>query len=205
LTGTDIFGNAVETTVFTDASGRYTFDGLVAGTYEVTQTQPEGFADGIDIGNPDWTIGNDQFSNIQLGFGETFSASTFAERPEGTSGSPPFFAGLNPIANNLISSFLSSPSPGSIYSGIPINTSGNPLTLDSNRPITGGYDISQAAAPVAVAEESCDPCASGEVTDGVPVEMALPAEIMMPIEEVIEECGECAVDGVIVEEVPYVE
>ena len=44
-----------------------------------------------------------------------------------------------------------------------------------------------------------------EVTDGAPVEMALPAENMMPIEEVIEECGECAGDGVIVEEVPCVE
>ena len=110
-------------------------------TYTVTQAQPEGFDDGIDNGDSSFTISNDQFSDIQLGFGEAFTSNTFAERLPGASGNPPRLPGLPPIARSPISSLLNSfaGSPGPIYSGVPITGNGNPLSLDSGRPVTGGF------------------------------------------------------------------
>ena len=141
LTGTDVLGNEVEVIVFTDANGRYTFDGLNAGTYAIAQTQPDGFTDGEENGNAAWTIGNDRMSNIALGWGETFGTSTFAERLPGASGNPPRLPGLPPIVNNLLSNTLGNygVSSSTIYSGTPINSNGNPISLDSGRPVTGGY------------------------------------------------------------------
>ena len=135
LTGTDIFGNPVEITTFTDAFGNYTFDNLVAGNYEVTQVQPDGFDDGIDNGDASFTIGDDMMSNIQLGFGQTFNNSTFAERLQGASGNPPSFPGLPRVTASQIGSLLNSfaGAPGPIYSGVPINGNADPLSLDSGR------------------------------------------------------------------------
>ena len=70
LTGTDVNGNPVTQTVFTDATGRYTFDGLQAGDYTVTQTQPGGFTDGIDRnGIGGITAVDDVWGGISLGVG----------------------------------------------------------------------------------------------------------------------------------------
>ena len=115
LTGTDVLGNPVEITVLTDANGNYVFDGLNAGTYSVTQTQPEGFDDGVDNGDSSFTISNDQFSDIELGFGEAFTSNTFAERLPGASGNPPRLPGLPPIQlspiGRLLNSFAGGPGP----------------------------------------------------------------------------------------------
>ncbi|MEI2817806.1 MAG: SdrD B-like domain-containing protein [Microthrixaceae bacterium] len=48
LAGTDAFSNAVNTTATTDVDGNYVFDGLVGGTYSVTETQPSAYLDGVD-------------------------------------------------------------------------------------------------------------------------------------------------------------
>ena len=110
--------------------------------------QPEGFEDGLENGDSSFTISNDQFSNIQLGFGEAFSSNTFAELlpgdspvNNGASGNPPRLTGLPPIARSPISDLLNSftGSPGPIYSGVPIVGNANPLSLESGRPVTGGY------------------------------------------------------------------
>ena len=145
LTGTDVFGDAVSIQTTTDATGRYVFAALNAGEYSITQTQPDGFTDGIDIdSNGLVTPINDVLSNISLGFGETISSATFAERQTGASGNPPTLPGLPPIANtpigNSAGSFVSA--SGSIYSGVPINSNADSLSLDSTRPITGGYSYS---------------------------------------------------------------
>jgi large repetitive protein len=69
LTGTDEAGNAVTRTATTDANGNYSFTGLRAGSYTVTETQPAGFLDGKDSrpANPGGTLGNDVVSAITLG------------------------------------------------------------------------------------------------------------------------------------------
>ena len=51
LSGTDVYGDPVLLTVLTDANGDYAFNGLNAGDYTITQTQPQGFTDGIDRGD----------------------------------------------------------------------------------------------------------------------------------------------------------
>lgn len=48
LTGTDARGEAVTRTIVTNADGTYTFTDLQGGTYSVTETQPDGYDDGID-------------------------------------------------------------------------------------------------------------------------------------------------------------
>ena len=58
-------------------------------------------------------------------------------------GNPPFFPVL-PSANltsisSLLNGFVSSPGP--IYSGVPINSNADPLSLESGRPVTGGYSV----------------------------------------------------------------
>ena len=145
LVGVDVYGNPVQQTVFTDAQGNYIFSGLLAGNYQVSETQPEGFDDGIDVGGNGVTVGADEFTNIQLGFGQTFAGNTFAEQVQSTSnlasGNPPNIPGLPAITvsriSQLLSSFTGSPTP--IYSGIPINSNADPLSLDSGRTVTGGY------------------------------------------------------------------
>ena len=150
LTGTDVFGNAVNFQTTSDGSGQYAFEDLNAGEYTVTQTQPVGFIDGIDIGaDGAATPINDVLTNISLGFGQTIENITFAEQlpasgDDGASGNPPILPGLPPITNTLIGnsagSFVSA--PGSIYSGVPINSNVDSLSLDSGRPITGGFSYS---------------------------------------------------------------
>ena len=182
LTGTDVFGNPVEITTFTDAAGNYTFDNLVAGNYSVTQVQPEGFDDGIDSGDVSFTIVDDMFSNIQLGFGQTFSSNTFAEQlPGGATGNPPTLTGLPRITASQISSLLNSfaGSPGPIYSGIPINGNADPLSLDSGRAVTGGYAVDDSGSqgdcgcpePINPCCEPVDPC--GDLGSDVIIEMPI--------------------------------
>ena len=199
LTGTDDFGNPVELTVLTDASGNYSFDNLNSGTYTVTQTQPAGFNDGADNGAPGSTVGNDQISNITLGTGEAITGNTFGEAlaldaplNEGTAGFPPnlpTFATFSTLSSgNRLSSFGG---PGPIFGGNPINANANPLTLESNRPIAGGYNVdfgnADSGAPVDVEQECCDvapvdPCN----TCGLPI----PVMQQQPVEQFIgDQCG----------------
>jgi len=219
LVGVDVFGNPVEQTVFTDAQGNYSFTGLAAGSYQVFETQPEGFEDGIDIGADGVTVGADQFSNIQLGFGESFAGNTFAEQAQlssGASGNPPTLTGLPRITASRISSLLSSfaGSPGPIYSGIPVNSNANPLSLDSGRAVTGGYTgdgagsimedniccepvepcceevITAPVEQIMVEDCGCEPAISEvpmEVTEAC-CEPELPQEEVVPCEEVCDPC-----------------
>ena len=110
LSGTDVFGDPVTLTVLTDANGNYSFDGLNAGDYTITQTQPQGFIDGIDTGDPSFTVGNDEFSNISLGFGQSFTGNTFAElQGSGTGSTTPGFPPNLPSFSTCL--LYTSPSP----------------------------------------------------------------------------------------------
>ena len=87
LTGTDDLGNAVTATTTTDSDGLYAFTDLRAGTYTVTETQPAGYDDGMDIlgeinGTPVGVAGNDVFTEIALGTDQDAINYNFGERTE---------------------------------------------------------------------------------------------------------------------------
>ena len=70
LTGTDINGDPVSETTTTDEFGNCLFDGLLAGEYTVTETQPDGFDDETDVvGSEGGVLANDEISAIPLGAG----------------------------------------------------------------------------------------------------------------------------------------
>ncbi|MGJ8726603.1 MAG: SdrD B-like domain-containing protein [Roseibacillus sp.] len=93
LTGTDIFGNAVELTTVTDDDGNYSFAGINPGTYDVTETQPEGwFSTTTDAGDlvdttaspssttaDQGTAGSDTITGITLAGGERGVDFNFGE------------------------------------------------------------------------------------------------------------------------------
>ena len=67
LTGTNVNGAAVSATTLTDANGDYAFDGLIAGTYRIVETQPVNRIDGLDhVGTSGGTAENDVLRNIAL-------------------------------------------------------------------------------------------------------------------------------------------
>ena len=80
LSGTDDLGNTVTMTATTDANGNYTFANLRAGTYQITETQPIEFADGIDnVGDQGGSVDNDYLFDIVLADGVSASGYTFGE------------------------------------------------------------------------------------------------------------------------------
>ena len=97
----------------------------------------------------------------------------------GTSGSPVSLPILSPIFSPFsgITGFLGGPGP--IYSGIPISSNANPISLDSGRPVSGGF----AGGMVGEGEGCCpapveiDPC--GE-----------PLIEQAPLEQVVDPCCE---------------
>ena len=201
--------NPVNVVVFTDAAGQFTFDGLNAGVYSITETQPDGFEDGADNGEPEFTITDDMFSNIQLGFGETINTNSFGERASngGASGNPPSFPGLPRIVNSQISSLLNSfaGSPSPIYSGIPISGNANPLSLDSGRAVTGGYLVeSDLDACESECPEVADPCGEPDPCDVLidgyyeslePVDGVMEQGPCDPCGEIIDPCDCGSVDA----------
>ncbi|MGI9601166.1 MAG: SdrD B-like domain-containing protein [Acidimicrobiales bacterium] len=82
LTGTDDLGNGVSLSTTTDVDGNYSFDDLLSGTYTVTETQPAGFADGIDTAGTaggDAASVDDEISGVALGGGQNATGYDFAE------------------------------------------------------------------------------------------------------------------------------
>ena len=82
LTGTDARGAAVDITMQTDSTGAYLFDNLNPGMYEVQETQPAGFRDGMDtLGTGAMAVLNDDnFTAIALQDGVDAQAFNFGER-----------------------------------------------------------------------------------------------------------------------------
>lgn len=81
LTGTDAAGNSVERTTVTAGDGTYVFDGLLAGVYAISQTQPPGYADGPDVaGTAGGTVtGPDSITAIDLPAGFDAIGYDFSE------------------------------------------------------------------------------------------------------------------------------
>ena len=83
LSGTDLFGNAVNASTTTAADGSYSFATLMPGSYTVTEpTQPDGFADGSETAGTAGgsTAVNDRISGITLGSGTAATGYHFGER-----------------------------------------------------------------------------------------------------------------------------
>ena len=88
LQGMNDLGEVVDLFTSTDGTGAYSFTGLRAGTYSITETQPQGFADGTDyVGtagglqdvNPDTGL-TDVFASINLASGQNGTNYVFTER-----------------------------------------------------------------------------------------------------------------------------
>jgi uncharacterized repeat protein (TIGR01451 family) len=83
---------------------------------------------------------------------------------DGTSGSPANLRGVPVIGfspiSQLFRGFLGGPGP--IYSGIPIASNVNPLTLQSSRPVTGGYATQFAVPTDAGLDAGLDACGCGD-------------------------------------------
>ncbi len=81
LTGLDVNRTAVTASVATDAEGNFSFGRLLAGTYDIVETQPVGYLDGLDLagdlgGN---TSVNDRITAIRLPAGHDAVDYVFAE------------------------------------------------------------------------------------------------------------------------------
>ena len=203
LLGTDAYGNPVNVVVFTDSNGRYSFTDLNAGNYRVVETQPPQFSDGIDSGEAQWTIGNDEFSGIVLNWGQSFTTSSFGELQSGTGGFPPTFPAMPPLIaspiSNLLNGYLGSPTP--IYSGVAIGSNAYPLALVSGRPIGGGYMANVEGGCEIVEEiETCDPC-DALPAESVVEELPTGDDCGCEGEEVMADDCSSASEGIIVEEI----
>jgi uncharacterized surface anchored protein len=82
LTGTNLRGAAVDITMQTAADGSYLFDNLVPGTYQLQETQPAGFRDGLDTAGTGATatVGQDTFQTISLVDAAMAEEFNFGER-----------------------------------------------------------------------------------------------------------------------------
>ena len=82
LAGKDRANNAVTRTATTLSDGTYSFAGLLASDatgYTVTETQPTGWADGLDTSSVHGTIGDDVVSGVVLAPGEQTPVGRFGE------------------------------------------------------------------------------------------------------------------------------
>jgi hypothetical protein len=82
LAGTNILGNSVNRTAVTRPDGTYSFDLLFAGTYTLTESQPQAFFyDGLDsVGNLGGNAGNDVLT-LALAGGDQGLEYNFGENP----------------------------------------------------------------------------------------------------------------------------
>ncbi|TWT95528.1 Calx-beta domain-containing protein [Neorhodopirellula pilleata] len=82
LTGTDRKGETVSRQTITDATGRYEFDNLAAGTYAVSQDQPAAFHDGIAISpaTSAATVATNRISGIAVAPSQQLDGHHFTER-----------------------------------------------------------------------------------------------------------------------------
>lgn len=80
LIGVDDLGNTVSLSTTTGLDGTYSFGNLRPGTYSILETQPFGYADGIDtLGSLGGSLDNDRFFDIKLLAGQNGVNYNFAE------------------------------------------------------------------------------------------------------------------------------
>ncbi|MEX2119934.1 MAG: SdrD B-like domain-containing protein [Pirellulales bacterium] len=135
LTGTDDLGNGVNLSTLTDAGGAYAFTNLRPGTYQLAETQPAGFLDGIDtIGAPGGTTTNDVFAAILLPAGFNGVNNNFGELL------PASLAGVVYVDLNNDGIFLGEPPiEGVTVTLTGIDDLGNAVNTSTTTDATGAY------------------------------------------------------------------
>jgi hypothetical protein len=87
LTGTDALGHTVTLTTVSSSTGAYSFTGLLAGTYTVTETHPAGYLDErSDVGSTGGTAGIGTISSITFPSGAASVSNNFGELTFATDG-----------------------------------------------------------------------------------------------------------------------
>jgi hypothetical protein len=80
LAGTDAFGNSVHRTTHTSSTGTYSFNDLMPGTYEVSETQPAGYRQGTNtLGSLGGQIQGDHILSIPVNAGDQGTQYNFGE------------------------------------------------------------------------------------------------------------------------------
>jgi len=80
LTGVDLTGDSIETTLITDADGNVIFEDILAGEYELTEQHPAGYSDGDEqAGSFGGVVENDQIYEIIVVAGEDGIDYSFGE------------------------------------------------------------------------------------------------------------------------------
>ena len=84
LSGSDFLGNSVNDSLFTDLDGRYQFQGLAEGIYQVSETQPTFLRDGLTLLGTGATAqaADNVFLQIGLNAGATATEFNFSELPQ---------------------------------------------------------------------------------------------------------------------------
>ncbi|MBP2473374.1 putative repeat protein (TIGR01451 family) [Crossiella equi] len=139
LTGTDLAGNAVNLTTTTGADGKYGFPNVPAGTYTVTESQPNGYTDGKDVpGNNAVANGNDSFT-VTLPLGGSSANNNFAELATGSLAGQ-VYVDAN---NNGVRDSGEAPIPGVEVKLTGTDDAGNAVSLTANTDANGQYVFSR--------------------------------------------------------------
>jgi uncharacterized repeat protein (TIGR01451 family) len=77
ISGSDFLGNSINESVLTDSDGRYSFQELAEGVYQVNETQPVGFRDGLTLLGTGATAQAADNVFLQIGLGAEVTASNF--------------------------------------------------------------------------------------------------------------------------------
>ena len=89
LTGAEFWQdqNNVELTLVTDSEGNYKFEELLAGTYIISETQPNAWMDAQEqLGSLEGQVSNDQFSAVEVNSGDEAVDYNFGERGSSLAG-----------------------------------------------------------------------------------------------------------------------
>mgnify|MGYP000144404910 CR=1 FL=1 len=149
LTGTESYQQqgqsqlTINQSVVTDEHGSYQFDGLRAGLYTLTQTQPSAWMDGKDhLGSLAGQLADDKFSEITLNAGQSGASYDFGERGSELSGV--VFSDLN---NNGEQDAPDAGIPEVTIHLTGTDLDGHIVSRTVNTVITGHYQFTQLPLP----------------------------------------------------------
>ena len=147
LNGTDVNGNIISLTTVTGVGGVYTFAGLTAGTYTITETQPGSYVDGIETlggfgGSKNDALGADAITsvNVPAGASGTGAGYDFGEVLGSSLGGSTFLDtnadGTKQVGENGLGTAIPVTLTGTDAFGQAVSLSG------TSDPVTGAYSFS---------------------------------------------------------------